>query len=136
MPKLRNTTPSYRHYKASGQAVVTLDGVDFYLGTHGTGGSKREHDRRISEWLVNGRRLVPAHRTPADFTIAELLARYLEEVRRRYKTPGGELSNHGTKVFSAMRVLMKLFGTSRVEEFGPRNLKTVRERLVTSGLGR
>ena len=34
MPKLRNSVPKYRRHKASGQAVVTLDGKDFYLGPH------------------------------------------------------------------------------------------------------
>ena len=28
--------PSYRLYKRAGQAAVTLDGRDFYLGRHGT----------------------------------------------------------------------------------------------------
>ena len=32
MPLLTNSTPKYRHHTASGQAIVTLDGHDFYLG--------------------------------------------------------------------------------------------------------
>jgi len=28
MPRLRNTTPKYRKHRASGQALVTLDGRD------------------------------------------------------------------------------------------------------------
>jgi hypothetical protein len=28
-------TPSYRHHKPSGQAVVTLEGRDIYLGRYG-----------------------------------------------------------------------------------------------------
>ena len=31
MPLLSHSTPKYRHHKASGQAIVTLDGRDFYL---------------------------------------------------------------------------------------------------------
>ena len=34
MPKLKNKLPAYRHHKASGQAVVTLNARDIYLGKH------------------------------------------------------------------------------------------------------
>ena len=48
--------PSYRLHKATGQAVVTLDGRDFYLGKHGTAESREAYDRMIAEWLASGRR--------------------------------------------------------------------------------
>ena len=50
-------THSYRHHKPSNQAVMTLDGRDFYLGRHGTPKSRAEYDRLLAEWLSNGRRL-------------------------------------------------------------------------------
>ena len=34
--------PSYRLHKPSGQAVVTLNGRDYYLGKHGTAESRAE----------------------------------------------------------------------------------------------
>ena len=41
MPKLiQNKLPAYRRHKASGRAVVTLNGKDFYLGPHGTVASR------------------------------------------------------------------------------------------------
>jgi len=49
--------PQYRPHKPSGQAVVTLDGRDVYLGKHGSPAGLAEYDRRVAEWLVNGRRL-------------------------------------------------------------------------------
>lgn len=49
--------PSYRRHKHSGQAVVTLDGRDFYLGPWRSKVSRTEYDRLIGEWLANGRRL-------------------------------------------------------------------------------
>src|SRR3954453_2436990 len=57
MPRLVNQNPSYRKHRASGQAIVTIDGQDIYLGPHGTKASKSEYDRIIGEWLANGRRL-------------------------------------------------------------------------------
>ena len=73
MPKLIQSNPKYRKHKASGQAVVTLNGVDHYLGPHATKASHAEYDRLISAWLANGRRLA----TPeSDLTIVELLAAF------------------------------------------------------------
>ena len=40
MPRLVRTLPKYRKHKASGQAVVTLNGRDHYLGPHGTQGQQ------------------------------------------------------------------------------------------------
>ena len=58
-------TPFVRQHKASGKAIVTLDGRDHYLGEFGTPESRVEYDRLIHEWLANGRRLArprPSHR--------------------------------------------------------------------------
>jgi hypothetical protein len=48
--------PSYVHHKASGQAVVRLNGIDFYLGRYGSPESKAEYARVTAEWLARGRR--------------------------------------------------------------------------------
>ena len=57
MPRLINRNPAYRKHRASGQAIVTIDGQDIYLGPFGTQASRNEYDRIIGEWLANGRRL-------------------------------------------------------------------------------
>ena len=62
--------PKYRKHRASGQAVVTFDGTDFYLGPRGTKASKLEYDRLIGEWLANGRRLSSANAT---ISVTELI---------------------------------------------------------------
>ena len=42
MPKLSNSVPKYRKLRASGKAVVTLNGRDIYLGQHGTKASNAD----------------------------------------------------------------------------------------------
>ncbi len=66
--------PKYRKHKRSNQAVVTLDGKDFYLGPHGTKASKIEYDRLIGEWLANGRSIPVS--TSNVLTITQLAAQY------------------------------------------------------------
>jgi hypothetical protein len=74
--------PSYRLHRPSGQAVVTLNGRDVYLGVHNTKASKAAYDRTIAEWLANGRRLGSSH----DATVSELIVAYLAHVDARYSS--------------------------------------------------
>jgi hypothetical protein len=74
MPR-RNSIPSYRLHHGSGQAVVTLNKVDHYLGKHGTPESHSEYDRLIAAWLANGKVLRPRGH---DLTVEEVLAGDLE----------------------------------------------------------
>ncbi len=46
--------PSYGLHKPTGQAVVRLDGHDFYLGKHGAEESQEAYRRKIAEWLTFG----------------------------------------------------------------------------------
>ena len=52
MPKLVDSVPKYRLHRASGQAVVTIQGRDFYLGPWKSKASRVEYDRLIGEWLA------------------------------------------------------------------------------------
>jgi hypothetical protein len=51
MPKLKFSLPSYRRHKFSGQAIVTLNGKDCYLGAWQSDTSKTEYKRLLAEWI-------------------------------------------------------------------------------------
>src|SRR3954453_5623607 len=68
----RRRPPSYRHHKGTGQAVVTLNGKDFYLGVHGTPASKQKYDRLIAEWYANGRQVMPKGAAAKAITVNEI----------------------------------------------------------------
>ena len=78
MPKFSDRflppTPKYRKHRASGQAVVTFDGRDCYLGPYGTKGSRIEYDRLVAEWLAGGRHLPKSEID--DLTVVELCAAF------------------------------------------------------------
>jgi hypothetical protein len=66
---------SYRHHKPSGQAVVTIDGHDIYLGKHASAASRAEYNRVLAEWTAH---CGPLPRQQAnDLTIAELAAAFI-----------------------------------------------------------
>ena len=90
MPKLTGSNlPRYRKHVASGQAVVTLCGKDFYLGRFDTKSSRAEYDRLIGEWLASGRR-APSTKSNAsgETTIVEMLASYVKHARQYYRKNG------------------------------------------------
>lgn len=97
MPRLTHSVPKYRKHKASGQAVVTLDGQDFYLGPYDSRPSRQEYDRLVGEWQQNGRRLSQdgQHHT---LTIAELLNAYR-------KFAAGYYVKHGQLALKSLHVL-------------------------------
>jgi integrase len=131
MPRLTQQNPSNRKHKASGRAVVTLDGTDIYLGPYGTAASRKEYDRVIGEWLAAGRRL-PA-RDGAGMSIAELIESYRHFAETYYRKPDGSDSGEIKPIKLAMRQLRKLHGKASVSDFGPLALKGVRQGMIDAG---
>lgn len=130
MPKTQKT-PSYRKHRASGQAVVSIDGKDHYLGVHGTAVSKKRYDAVIAEWLAGGRNLISNNQ----ITVTELISAYWKHAKGYYQKDGQPTEElNGIK--SAMRPLQKMYGRIRVGEFGPLKLKAVREGLIKAKLSR
>jgi integrase len=132
MPRLTESVPKYRKHRATGQAVVTINGRDFYLGPHGTKASRIEYDRRITEWLASGRS--PTFGAPEHVvSVVELIVAYLEHAKRYYGDgPRGAYAN----MLYALRPLRELYGRTPAREFGPLQLKAVREKFIALGWSR
>src|SRR5262249_15592720 len=116
-----------RRHKPTGQAVVTLNGKDIYLGKYGTKESESEYDRLIAEWLASGRSL----RTTSRQTVNEVLLAYLRFATVYYRDPAEVL-----KIKLAMRPLKELYGRLEAETFSPLKLKAVRQAMIDAGLSR
>lgn len=132
----KNSTPSYRLHKPTGQAVVRLNGRDFYLGRHGTPESRAEYDRLISEWLSSGRRfLPPGDAAGNDLTVAELALAFLAWADGYYRKAGRPTGE--TVIYrAAIKPLRELYGHTLARDFGPKALKAVRARMIEAGLCR
>lgn len=132
MPRLVNAVPRYCRHKGTNQAVVTLNGHDFYLGKWNTRASRREYDRLIGEWIAGGRQFrSPTH----DLTVVELVAQYVKWADRYYRRDGVP-----TRVLPGIKCAMRYLKNTYAElpacEFGPLRLKSLRERMVKDGLAR
>ena len=129
MPK-RNI-PNYRHHKATGQAFVELGGRRFYLGKHGSKASREEYERRIAEYLANGRQLPPTQ-TKTGISCQELAIHFLEWAEE-YHMNQPKSFNH---VRMAMGFLVKHYGRESVDKFAPMSLVFIQKKLVEHGYAR
>jgi integrase len=129
MPSLVNAVPKYRKHKASGQAVVTIGGVDHYLGPFSSKASRIEYDRVIGEWITSGRPASVARSN--DLTVAEICQRYKAYAEGYYSNPATVAT-----IASACRTLRLRYGSSLAVEFGPLALKCVRQQFIEIGHSR
>lgn len=136
--RTKTRIPVYRHHKPSGLASVRLDGRDIYLGRHGTPDSRSEYQRVIAEWL-SSRAAEPGgakRKTAASERIVdELIAAYLD-FAKTYYVKNGALTGEYRNIGDAMRPLTALYGRAHVGEFGPSQLKGVRQAMIDSNLCR
>ena len=133
MPRLTATPPKYRNHKKSGQAIVTLNGRDYYLGPHGSKTSRAEYDRVIAEWRVNGRRVPGAAddkpQLVRQLVVTELIAAYWEWLQTYY-LKNGKPTSEQANIRIALRHLRKLYSHTPANEFGPLALKALRRYLI------
>lgn len=128
MPKTASVrVPSYRLHRATGQAVVTVSGRDFYLGKHGSAASRHEYNRLIAEWTAGNGTLPKA---TSDTTVAELLVAFMRAAKGTHSKK--DLENFAL----AMRPLKALYARTSVEDFGPLSLKAVRQKMIEADLAR
>ena len=119
--------PSYRRHKASGQAVVTLAGVDHYLGKYNSAESKAEYRRLLAEWMVCGQ----VTSSDPGLSVVEVANAFWQHAKAFYGagTHLGELGSYRL----AVKLLKDLYGHTPAKDFGPKALTTVRQSMVSAG---
>jgi integrase len=131
--------PKLCRHKATGQAVVRLNGKDVYCGRHGSPEAQAKYERLIIEWLQRGRQLPTIARASAGggaadaggpagagLTVAELILAYKRHTDELFKSTPVQRE----KIKLAMRPLRELYALTPVASFGPLALKAVREKMV------
>ena len=130
-PDRLSKRPAYRLYRRTGQAVVTIDGTNFYLGPHGSARSVEEYDRLTGEWLAHGRRLPPpTHDAAPGITIVELIRNYWRHVETYHTDADGKATARVPQVKTALAIVKRLYGGTPATDFGPVRLRTVRQAMI------
>ncbi len=128
MPKLLNSQPRYRRHKATGQAVVRLEGRDIYLGKYGTAPSREAFKRFVAEWSQGGGNL-PAQKHQA--AVAELVVAYIK-FATVYYIKNGKQTDEVRMVKTALKIVRELYGRTPAAEFGPLALKACRDVMIAN----
>ncbi len=137
MPARSPRIPKLRLHKPSGQAVVTLNGRDFYLGCYESEESRTEYKRLVAEWLGSGHQVISASTNcgTSDLTFNELILAYLSHADSYYRKNGAP-TTEAANIKLALRPLRQLYGVKSVKDFGPLALKVVRQSIIEAGLCR
>jgi integrase len=131
MPRKPNSVPAYCLHRASGKAIVRINGRDRYLGPYGSDESRAEYDRVIAEWLASGRQVEPASSVADKPTrsVNEVMLAFLD-FAEGYYCDGKELSKEVVNYKLALRPLKQLYGHTPAEQFGPLALKALRQHMI------
>ena len=138
----RQSVPSYRLHKPSGQAVVTIrtpagDRRDVYLGVFNSPESRAEYGRLVAE-IATSAAAVPAGLPTlgGGRTVDEVLLAFWKYAERHYRRPDDTPTHELVEYRQTFRVLRDLYGHTRAADFGPLALKAVRAAMVGKGWSR
>ena len=126
MPRKR--TPTYLLHRPTGQARCRIAGKDHYLGPFGSPESRERYEQLIGEWFTHD-----GDTSRLNLTIDDLAILFLEFAERYYRRKDGEPTGSSRNIRDAMRPLIRLFGSTRIRDFGPVKLKLVRDEMIQSG---
>lgn len=120
----RESLPSYRLHKQSGQAVVTLpDGFgsrrDVLLGPYKSAESRKRYDLVLAEWVANGRRLsVKGTSAEGELSINEVAVAYYDWAKEYHAW--NKQNGQAAALRDALRIAKELYGSTRRSVTEPR----------------
>lgn len=119
--------PRYRKHK-SGQAVVSIDGVDIYLGKYDTPASREEYTRLVTEYMA--RKPMLGGMSRVRLTVNRAVDRFWFAGMERFD----KRKKHHFK--QAFKPLVRLYGEKAIADFGPVWFKAIRAEYVSLGWSR
>jgi integrase len=127
MSTKRAAIPSMCRHKATGQAVVRLNGRDFYLGRWGSAEAQAKYDGLIAKWMTGGRTLPEPGRVTEGRLIKEVISGY--HTHAVATLPEVEVA----KIRTALRLVRSMYGELEAAKFNAVSYAALRIKLVESG---
>ena len=117
--------PGYLLHKSTGQARVRIRGRDHYLGRHNSPESWKRYRQLIAQYFA-------ADDTPTQIvtvngtSVASLAAQYVEFAEEHFRHNPDERY----RIKAAISPLIQYYGSIPAEEFTPKKLKDIRQRII------
>lgn len=122
--------PQIYYHRRSGRDRIRVNGVDYYLGPHGSEEARAEYARLVNELVAQGKaghaRARPED-APQGFTVSEVLARWWAYAETYYSDRGREKDNIGL----ALEPLERLFGHEAAADFDEVKLEELQQAMLT-----
>ncbi len=136
MPRNRNSVPTYRLHKPSGQAFLEIRGQRRYLGKWDSDESRECYARVVAE-LATRPKSSPLASIPdgSPITVVQLIAHYWE-FAQGYYVKNGRRSPFLHTIRLALRGLRQAYGSIPVNSFGPLAFQAIQHQFVSKGLCR
>jgi integrase len=147
MPRLLRRPPKYCHHKGTNRASVYIGGKVHYLGVYNSPESIAAYKALVGEWAgaqtshkpvtapaENGQPFTPDTApviAPRRLTIAEAVVEFQAHAKRYYG-PSRETDN----LREAIRPVREQFGYLPMADFGPLQLRVMRNKWIDEGLAR
>lgn len=123
--------PKYRLHKGSGQALVEWKGQRHYLGVYGTPESRQRYRQFVAEALREPLPAPEEQTVLTVFKVNDLCVRFLAWAETYYIDPEIQLpSSEFDQLRFAAAPLFQTHAETLLEQFGPRELKEVRDEMV------
>ncbi|OHB51208.1 MAG: hypothetical protein A2Y10_08795 [Planctomycetes bacterium GWF2_41_51] len=130
---IKSFVPKLRFHKATRQAYAVFNGKAVYFGRSDDPQSSQKYHQFVAEWITSGN---TPHALPDEITVAELIAQFWIYAQSYYVHADGSHTNEPTNIRLAMRPLNMVYGHTKVKDFGPRALMTVRQKMIEQGICR
>ncbi len=134
MPRPKKTAPDYR-YHVSGQAVVTFNATNFYLGAYDSPESRAKYRKLLTEYIASDGQTPSqeTHQGETPITVSDVTREYREKrIEKKYANNITEKQRHEW----LCDLLDEHFADIPANEFGPRRLSKLRDKLIAKGNAR
>jgi len=132
---MKKDAPTLRRHRRSGHGYARFDGRQVWFGPYDDPETHEHFARTLAEWIAHGRRLPPED-PRKNLRVADVAAAYLEFATRFYSGTDGKPTREVEHIRTSVKVLLKLYGGLRANDFGLRQAKTLREEMIQAGLSR
>lgn len=127
MARPRNSIPTLRHHKSSGQAFIVWDGKTIYLGDFGSFESVDSYQKIVSNLKNYGQAVVE---TTERVTIKALSKRYLDDLPNNYP----KTSQEPKPIRRAIKFLVECEGELATDRFSAARFIELRQKWIERGL--
>ncbi len=116
MPRPKNSVPTYRRHKQSGQAIATVRASngqrkDVLLGEHNSPQSHEAYRRRLAELDQHRGDVVSS--APATLSVNEVLVRFWHHAKVHYRHPDGRPTSEINNYKLSLKPYRELYGMTR-----------------------